>query len=144
MNSKSAVIIKGNPELVTNNERADIFYNELKSFLESLGFSVSFDSGEPYTAPQPADLWVGHSRGSDRLRFAPFGTLVLGIGVPDSEQENDFPIVNHQDDEMVKRKYDSGIIVDGKVGIKIDDSNHYLLTEEMKKSIADIIKRGRP
>ncbi len=143
MYSKSAVIIKGNPKLVENNKRADIFYKELASFLEKLGFSVKFDLGEPYTTPPSADLWVGHSRGSDRLRFAPTETLILGIGVPNSSGGNNFPVVNHPDDEMVKPKYSSGIIIDGKINVELDDMNHYILTEEMKKSIVDIIKRGK-
>lgn len=144
MSSKSAIIIKGNPALVENNEKANAFYKELASFLEELGFKVSFDSGEPFTSPEPADLWVGHSRGSDRLRFAPAGTLVIGIGVPDSDRENNFPVVNHPDDAMVKRKYISGVAIDGKVNMTLDDSNHYVLTDEMRRAIIEIIKRGRP
>ncbi len=141
--NKSAIIIKGNSALIENNERADIFYKELSSFLEELGFDVQFDAGEPYTTPPLADLWIGHSRGSDRLRFAPPETLVLGIGVPDSEGENNFPVVNHPDDEMVKRKYSLGVVIDGKVGIELDDANHYVLTGDMRLAIEEIIKRGK-
>src|SRR3989338_8981017 len=143
MQSKSAVIIKGNLMLVTNNERADIFYKELASFLEQLGFSVKFDSGEPYTTPPPADLWIGHSRGSDRLRFAPPGTITIGIGVPESTEDIIFPIVNHPDDEMVKRKFSLGTVVEGKENDELDDTNHYVLTEEMKYEILKIIKHGK-
>ena len=66
--NKTAVIIKGNPKFIDNNKDADSFYEEIKSFLEDLGFEVSFDKGEPYTSPDKADLWIGHSRGADRLR----------------------------------------------------------------------------
>lgn len=145
MHSKSAVIIKGNPALVVNNERAITFYKELASFLEELGFSVKFDSGEPYTTPPSADLWIGHSRGADRLRFAPSGILTIGIGVPESTEDTIFPIVNHPDDEMVNRKFSSGKIIEGKGNDELDDTNHYILTEEMKAEIIEIIKkRDRP
>ena len=143
MQNKTAVIIKGNPVLVTNNEQANVFYKELASFLEELGFIVKFDPGEPFTTPEPADLWIGHSRGSDRLRFAPESTITIGIGVPKSTENNLFPVVNHPDDEMVKRKFSSGKVVEGKENEELDDSNHYILTKDMKTRIAEIIKRGR-
>ena len=143
MQTKTAVIIKGNPALVAENERADSFYKELGSFLEELGFSVKFDPGEPYTSPEPADLWIGHSRGADRLRFAPLGTIVIGIGVPESTEDTSFPVVNHPDDETTKRKFSSGKVVEGKENNELDDSNHYILTGDMKEKIVEIIKRGR-
>ena len=56
----TAVIIKGNPEYISGH---DDFYEEIKDFLEELGYKVSFDEGAPYTVPPKADLWIGHSRG---------------------------------------------------------------------------------
>ena len=78
---RKAVIIKGNPKFVEGSQKklAEPFYNELKELLESKGYETSFDSGEPHTTPEAADLWVGHSRGQDRLRFAPEGTRTLAI-----------------------------------------------------------------
>ena len=140
---KTAVIIKGNPILVVGNERADKFYNELKSFLESLDFKVAFDNGEPFTSPSPADLWIGHSRGSDRLRFAPPGTIVIGLGVPDSVEGNNFPVVNHPEDELAHRVYESGKIIKGEDTGHLDDTYHYVLSEDMKAQISEIIKRGK-
>ncbi len=115
-----AVIIKGNPQFVDNNPLADEFYKSLGEFMISLGYEVSFDKGEPYTEPEPVELWIGHSRGADRLRFAPKGTIVIGIGVPPHE-ENNFPVINHPED-----KFGS-------------DPNHYILTEEMKDQIKKIL-----
>lgn len=74
---KTAIVIKGNPKFIEGNPEADRFYEGVRKILEDNGFAVSFDPGEPYTQPQPADLWVGHSRGVDRLRFAPDGTRTL-------------------------------------------------------------------
>jgi len=78
----SAVIILGNPKYVKGNTDAKKFYRDVKGFLEKQGYAVSFDEGKPLTSPDPADLWVGHSRGADRLKYAPPGTLTVALGVP--------------------------------------------------------------
>lgn len=79
---KTAVIIKGNPRWIRNSPDAAAFYSRLRNLLKSRGYSVSFDAGKPHTTPKAADLWIGHSRGADRLRFAPKGTKTLSIGSP--------------------------------------------------------------
>lgn len=135
---KTAVIIKGNPKLIDKNKKAEEFYIELKKFLEKLGYEVSFDPGEPYTQPKEADLWVGHSRGSDRLRFAGTNTIVIGIGVPESTNENTFPIVNHPNDLLAKKKYSDGKIISEEADVS--DDEHYVLSDVMKSKIEDIIK----
>ncbi|HEX8591303.1 MAG TPA: hypothetical protein VF696_00930 [Candidatus Paceibacterota bacterium] len=144
--TKKAVIIKGNPDLVQNNPRADTFYAELTTFLEDHGYEVLLDAGEPYTTPEPAELWVAHSRGADRLRFAPQETVVVGIGVPESI-ENSFPIINHPHDEMVRRTFEAGKVVEGEGNGSLDDAYHYVLTPEMKEqlqtSILEKEKRDR-
>lgn len=76
---KRAVIIKGNPEHIQDNELADKFYGDLEGLLGQSGYSVQFDAGEPKTEPPAADLWVGHSRGGDRLRFAPPTTRTVRV-----------------------------------------------------------------
>lgn len=120
---RTVVIIKGNPAYIENNSRADEFYTELSHFFEELGYTVTFNLGEPYTVPEKACVWVGHSRGADRLRFAPGGTRVIGIGVPQNKRNN-FPTVNHPEDEF---------------GVH---SAHYLLTDEMKKELIDLLSEG--
>lgn len=118
---KTAVIIKGNPKFVDGSRDADRFYNELKSFLESMGYTVSFDPGEPYTQPKAAAVWVGHSRGVDRLRFAPVGTVRIAIGTEDG--------INHPQDKSL-RKGDT------------PDQYHYMLTDEMKEKIIGLLRRS--
>ena len=117
---KTAVIIKGNPLYIEGNEKATLFYHELALFLQSLGFETTFDAGEPYTQPQVADVWIGHSRGADRLRFAPVGKKVIGIGVPESEQ-NTFLIVNHPQDGMAQRVFREGKVIEEKSGNDADE-----------------------
>lgn len=126
MNKFSAVIIKGNPKFIENNIEADNFYKEIKDFLETLNYEVSFDKGEPYTSPKKADLWIGHSRGVDRLRFAhkDIYTLMFGSSHKDS--------VNHQDDNSVKTEYTSNVI---------PNKFHYKFTNEMRNSILEATKK---
>lgn len=76
----TAVIIKGNPKYIDGNPLATAFYNEIRSYLLNLGYTVSMDPGEPFTQPIDADLWIGHSRGCDRLQYAPSTTHVIAFG----------------------------------------------------------------
>lgn len=65
-----AVIIKGNPDRMKGNElRASYFYENIKAHLQKHGFVVEFDLGLDKTCPnKDAAVWVGHSRGTGRLR----------------------------------------------------------------------------
>lgn len=75
-----AVIIKGSPRYINGNPVADKFYEDLSQLVRDAGYTTSYDAGEPYTLPdETADLWVAHSRGQDRLRFAPKGMKTLAI-----------------------------------------------------------------
>jgi DNA-directed RNA polymerase beta subunit len=75
-----AVIVKGNPYYIEGNPKADAFYDELARLVRANGYEPSFDAGEPDTLPdESASLWVGHSRGQDRLRFAPKGVKTLAV-----------------------------------------------------------------
>jgi len=80
---KKAVIIKGNPyylEQGPDTAGYAAYYRDIENELRKAGYEdVVYDKGEPMTSPPPADLWVGHSRGASRLRFAPKGTKTLNI-----------------------------------------------------------------
>jgi hypothetical protein len=119
---KEAIIIKGNPRYIKNNNQADKFYNELESYLKKLGYKVKFDSGEPHTEPPKADLWIGHSRGADRLRFAPKGTKTIALATSDG--------IYHPKDNSIK---------DNKV---IPNKFHYILTQNMKDAIVEKLHEG--
>lgn len=112
---KRAIIIKGNSKFI-DNRHADIFYEDLKSFFEKLGYKASFDSGEPHTTPPKADLWVGHSRGNERLRFAPEGTCTISIGAAGG--------INHPKDNAIAKGQEP-------------DQFHFILTKEMKTKIIE-------
>lgn len=118
--SSKAIIIKGNPAYIDGNPDADKFYKEIEVYLKKKGFDVSYDAGEPYTSPEEADVWIGHSRGVDRLQFAPEGTAVVALGAPN------YPgVINHPKDEP-------------EVG-KEPSKYHYIFTDEMKSAIDDAI-----
>ena len=118
----TAVIIKGNPDYISGHND---FYEEIKSFLEGLEYEVSFDEGAPETSPPKADLWIGHSRGGDRLEGAvpEYAKAVLAIGVPDPTNQP-FPAINHPDDQP-------------EVG-KEPGEFHFIFTDEMKEKIKEI------
>lgn len=90
-----AVIIKGNPAYIRNNPRADDFYAELEQLIREAGYEPAYDTGEPHTTPdEGAALWVGHSRGADRLKFAPKGVKTLFVdqfeeGYDEREADNE-------------------------------------------------------
>ena len=113
----SAVIIRGNPTIIHDpkwNNKAELFYTELKTFLEQCGVDVVLqDAGEPKTVPVKADLWIAHSRGLSRLQYAPKGTLTLNI------------------DKYLKKNHveSSG---------KVKDS-HFEVTASLKKAITTVI-----
>jgi hypothetical protein len=117
---KTAIIIKGNPKYTKDNPSAEQFYSSVKSYLESLGYRVQFDAGEPHTEPPKADLWVGHSRGVDRLPYAPEGTRTVALGVLDG----------------FYHPKDNAATLTGKPPVDFQPNQyHYVLTAEMKKAI---------
>jgi hypothetical protein len=80
--SKSAVIITGNPKYIHGKDKDNYakYYNDIENTLKGVGYTdITRDPGNEYTEPRKANLWVGHSRGVDRLRFAPKGTKTLKV-----------------------------------------------------------------
>jgi hypothetical protein len=117
---KSAVIITGNPAYLKNNVAAKRFYEELQKMLvhEMYIPKVTLDPGMAYTEPPKADLWIGHSRGADRLQFAPKGTFTVAIG--------DITGIYHPKDNTINNK--------SKKPVK-PNKYHYALTQGMKFQI---------
>ena len=83
----TAVIIKGNPERITPKIYKGI-YEDLKKFLEKMNIEVSLSESTPYTIPPSANIWIGHSRGVDKLQFAPKETLTIKLGSQDIDSLN--------------------------------------------------------
>ena len=81
-----AYIIKGNPDADPENAKnyAD-FYDAVKKHVESRGLTAAFDEGLAHTAPNGGKYWIGHSRGVDRLKFAP--PTVKTLALDDYEPE---------------------------------------------------------
>lgn len=86
-----AIIIKGNPKYLRQlkiRPLAAKFYEEIEQMLRDKGYEVEFDAGAPYTAPKMyADVWIGHSRGIDRLRFAKRSTRTIALQTKDHDQK---------------------------------------------------------
>jgi hypothetical protein len=122
-----AVIVKGNPQYIKGNHMATKYYNDIADFLRQQNVSVTMDEGKPYTQPSKADLWVGHSRGTDRLRFAPkeTQTLAFGSNLPNA--------INHP------RDLAGG---DWQSIQNYEPSNfHYIFTNAQKQAILDKLKK---
>jgi superfamily II DNA or RNA helicase len=111
----TAVIIRGNPKFIADNPAAEDFYAKLQKHMEQQGYSVTQDAGEPKTVPAAANVWLGHSRGVDRFRFAPEGTRTIGLGAPDG--------INHPDDTAMKPG-------------DVPTAAHYKLTPEMLAALS--------
>jgi hypothetical protein len=86
-----AVIVTGNPKYLENEKvksLADKFYNEIEVILKDKGYEVVRDSGKEYTEPtHTAKVWIGHSRGIDRLRFAPDDITTIPLQTNDYKKE---------------------------------------------------------
>lgn len=140
----TAVIVKGNPKFIKESKIAHLFYDEIKEYLESSGYEVSFDVGKAYTTPKKADLWIGHSKGVDRLsHYDKDDIKLLGFGaLPEKTDNSNIIFVNHPKDE----KYLRNCLKNNKYDTPIDE--HYIFTNEMKKAIdaatKKIIKKAYP
>ena len=120
---QSAVVIRGNPKFITGNSKAEAFYAKLQKYLEDKGYKVQQDAGEPYTTPPQANVWLGHSRGVDRLRFAPDNTARIALGAPGG--------INHPKD----KKMAPG---------ETPTASHYLLTKRMLQALDSQLSEGTP
>lgn len=120
--NKTAVIIKGNPRWI-NNQAANDFYNSIAELIKSRGYDVSFDAGLPHTAPPVANLWVGHSRGADRLRFAPAVTKTINL----SEFEHPVAVAHATSQRGLSDGERSAPPVE-----------HFQVTDEMRKVLSSI------
>lgn len=78
-----AVIIKGNPRYLEDpkvSKQARAFYKEIKEILVERGYKVKTNAGEEFTTPdENAAVWIGHSRGIDRLQYAPKGVKTIEL-----------------------------------------------------------------
>lgn len=89
------VIITGNPKYLNDikvKDMAKSFYNEIKNILTDKGYRVEFDAGLDYTHPdKAAKIWIGHSRGISRLKFAPKGIKTLELQTLDYSKKYSKP-----------------------------------------------------
>lgn len=113
-----AVIVQANPLYTHNNSRAGKFYESLRKSLERKGWRVETDPGEPYTSPpRGARLWIGHSRGADRLKYAPERIRTI-----------DLKDLSHGKDNTLHPAYRRGAK---------PNAFHYVLTKKMREAIPE-------
>ena len=110
------VIITGNPKLIKNNPQADRFYTSIERYVQKKGYSTERDPGLAFTVPKKSKLWIGHSRGVDRLYFGGKSQQTLAFGIGQNGA------INHPRDKSMK----------------IGDTPtryHYIFTDAMKRAI---------
>lgn len=78
-----AIIVKGNSKYIEDPEikpLAKRFYSEVKDILKAKGYKVKFDPGLSETRPDiTAKVWVAHSKGISRLKYAPPGIVLVAL-----------------------------------------------------------------
>ena len=126
-NKHLAIIIKGNPKYIKIPQikpLANKFYNNIKLMLEQLGYIVKFDAGLPHTLPDiNANVWIAHSRGIDRLQYAPKNIITIALDTKDSyDSEANKKILDSN--KLQKIRDDNGI-----------DPKHYELSDLDIKNI---------
>ena len=127
MTTKLVIVLKGNPCYVDNEPLATNFYNNIRYYLMFLGCDPIVLPGTPGTRPDrthpEARLWIGHSMGTERLRFAGRGVMKLMLGVPEGmhHPKDDACIIKHCPKGWVPNEY------------------HYALTEGMKAEIKILV-----
>tara|TARA_B100000123_G_C25739526_1_gene433123 strand:- start:979 stop:1404 length:426 start_codon:yes stop_codon:yes gene_type:complete len=126
----TAVVIKGNPKYLSKfPDQSRKFYNDIRDFLVSLGYKVSFDEGKPFTQPKKANIWVAHSRAADRLRYAPDGTKTIAFGSIPMKGDS-WKTINHPEDNKElnsDQEYEP-------------TEEHFIFTVEMKEELAKLSK----
>lgn len=117
--SKTAVLITGNPKYVQGDykDQADAFYQSIEKELDRLGVQHSRDPGLPYTEPDVADIYIGHSRGADRLKYVSPDSYRISLGT------NDEYSINHSKDRSLYS------------GAPTPDIYHFRLTPRMRQAI---------
>ena len=107
------------------------------SIVIPLGYSVSFDDGKPHTTPPIADLWIGHSRGCDRLQYAPKHTRTLAINgihpVCSTPRGDCLGEINNPDDITVSSSWtpDQGV-----------NDAHFIMTPSMVRELVSRVGDG--
>lgn len=132
---KSAVIIKGNPYYLEQGpdvENYANYYKEIEDELRKAGYGdITYDSGDDYTTPRDADLWVGHSRGAGRLRLAPKGTKTLDV----TQYEDG---IEEYKARLLKEMREKGYSSMGEFPVEErtrPGSEHYTVTDRMREAI---------
>jgi superfamily II DNA or RNA helicase len=128
-------IIQGNPDVIAQNkDKYDDFYRQIENYVQTQGLTSAIDPGLPETTPPGGKLWIGHSRGADRLRFAPKGikTLILDNFEPEESKER-------QRKAYQKLFSDLGVAQIADVPVQLRPApgpEHYTFNPQMQAAIA--------
>lgn len=133
-------IIKGNPDVDRKNwDKYEAFYNQIKGLVEQQGMTADFDDGLAYTLPPGGKYWIGHSRGGDRLRFAPPGVKTLRLDDYEPPRAKELA---QQQLQQLGREFGT----DNWAGIPVEKrptptTDHYTVNPEMSKAIQHLLTK---
>lgn len=121
--AETAVLITGNPKYLNMYDGLPSrFYSQIQNILSKEGYDVIVDPGKEFTEPPRADLYVGHSSGSGRLRFVSPESRTISLA--DSSLHH--PRDNAYNNRAVPNRF------------------HFVLTSEMKKRLVEEAKKKAP
>jgi len=132
-------IIRGNKDVIGDDVGSyDTFYDSIKKHVEGLGYKAEFDNGEPNTTPPGGKFWLGHSRGKDRLRFAPKGVGTLRLDDYEPQEVRDAETALY--DKLFKQ-----FGVDNVAGVPVafrpkPTAAHYTFNPEMQNAVTELLK----
>lgn len=132
-NVLTATLITGNPKYIHDNPMASDYYDQIISYLEDHGFSVTVDPGDDYTCPPKSDLYIGHSRGAGRYRCVE--------DVPEEAWRflkfGDLDGISHPVDRKYQVKYEKDFATDKRIPSPPDE--HYVFIPEQKEAIDRLV-----
>jgi hypothetical protein len=134
-----AYIIKGNPAVIAPDaEKYERFYRDVASVLQSQGLQTAFDAGEPHTLPPGGRLWVGHSRGGSRLRYAPPGVATLSLDAYEPEESRAKQRAAY---ESLFKQLGVNTVADVPLSLRPKPGpEHYTLNDAQRTALLDVAK----
>lgn len=132
-------IIRGNPDADPDNAaKYENFYSTVADIVRQQGATAKFDSGLSGTVPD-GDIWLGHSRGADRLRFAPSSVKTLRLddfepATARASQEADF--------NRLFKQYGYKTIAEVPIEMRPKPGpEHYTLSPKAKSAIVNLLQQ---
>lgn len=140
--SADVYIIKGNPEVdKANAGHYEKLYDDIAKIVGENGFTSEFDQGLDKTVPPGGKLWIGHSRGGDRLRFAPDNISTLRL---DDFEPADYKAKQQVEYDKIMKEHKVNTVADLPIEARpTPGKEHYMLSDEAMTALISKLKELR-